>query len=412
MTNQFYTNQQVLDRLHGGPLGPYIDGFTAWLYEQGYKKATISYGLRLVRALGCWMQKRDIRVRSLDDKTTANFLMERRKERRIHLADKSKLDLFLRYLRHSHVIPLVAAVEDNSELGGIVRNFANYLSQERRLSEASLHKYLPVVHQFLEDRFGTKSVMFEKIRQVDVSGFVLRYTKKFSRARAKGIVTALRSFFTFLYLRGYISTDLAGIVPTVANWQCATLPNWISQEDVENLLRSCDQKTSQGQRNYTILLFLARLGLRSSEVVNMTLDDIDWDAGEIRVGGKSRRQDRMPLPIEVGEALTRYLCEGRPLCSTRRVFIRMKAPVRGLKGHGSIYPIVKRAFDRAGLHSSHKGPHTLRHSLATNMLRKGASLREIGEILRHRDLDTTQIYAKVDLETLNKIAQPWPGGEK
>ncbi|MEJ2247215.1 MAG: site-specific integrase [Acidobacteriota bacterium] len=355
-----------MDRLHGGPLGPYIDGFTAWLYEQGYKKATISYGLRLVRALGCWMQKRDIRVRSLDDKTTANFLMERRKERRIHLADKSKLDLFLRYLRHSHVIPLVAAVEDNSE----------------------------------------------KIRQVDVSGFVLRYTKKFSRARAKGIVTALRSFFTFLYLRGYISTDLAGIVPTVANWQCATLPNWISQEDVENLLRSCDQKTSQGQRNYTILLFLARLGLRSSEVVNMTLDDIDWDAGEIRVGGKSRRQDRMPLPIEVGEALTRYLCEGRPLCSTRRVFIRMKAPVRGLKGHGSIYPIVKRAFDRAGLHPSHKGPHTLRHSLATNMLRKGASLREIGEILRHRDLDTTQIYAKVDLETLNKIAQPWPGGEK
>ena len=144
-------------------------------------------------------------------------------------------------------------MEDNSELGSIVRNFANYLSQERRLSEASLHKYLPVVHQFLEDRFGTQSVMFEKIRQVDVSGFVLRYTKKFSRARAKGIVTALRSFFVFLYLRGYISTDLAGVVPTVANWKCATLPNWISQEEVEHLLQSCDQRTSQGQRDYTIL---------------------------------------------------------------------------------------------------------------------------------------------------------------
>ncbi len=412
MTDQFYTDQRVLDRLHGGPLGPYIDAFTAWLSEQGYAKFTITYGLRLVGALSCWMQLRGLSVRDLDDKTTADFLRDRRSKRRIHLADISKVSLLLKHLRQSHVISVPAAEVDNSELGSIVRSFADYLSQERRLSEASLQNYVPVVRQFLEERFGTRPIMFKEIQQIDISRFVLRYANRFNRARAKIMVSALRSFLRFLRLHGYISTDLASAVPTVANWQRATLPNWIPPEDVEHLLNSCDQSTSTGQRDYTILLLLARLGLRSGEVVNMTLDDIDWEAGEIRVGGKGRRHDRLPLPKDVGEALTKYLCQGRPRCSTRRVFVRTRAPLRGLMGRGAIYSVVQRAFDRAELHPSHKGPHTLRHSLATNMLRKGASLSEIGEILRHRDLATTQIYAKVDLVTLSKIAQPWPGGEQ
>jgi site-specific recombinase XerD len=412
MTDQFYTNPRVLDRLHGGPLGSYIDAFAAWLSEQGYMKFTITYGIRLVGALSCWMQQRGFNVRDLDEKTTVEFLQERRSERRIQLADMPKLNLLLKHLRQSGVIPVPTAEVDNSELGSIVHEFGNHLSQERMLSEASLHNYLPVVRQLLEERFGAQAIMFEEIRQIDISRFVLRYTNKFSRARAKVMVTALRSFFSFLRLRGYISTDLASVVPTVANWRFAALPNCIPPEEVEHLLNSCDQSTSNGQRNYTILLLLARLGLRSGEVVNMTLDDINWEGGEIRVGGKSRRHDRLPLPKDVGEALARYLCQGRPRCSTRRVFVRMRAPVRGFMGRGAIYSMVQRAFERAGLHPSHKGPHTLRHSLATNMLRQGASLGEIGEVLRHRDLDTTQIYAKVDLEALSKIAQPWPGGEQ
>jgi integrase/recombinase XerD len=366
MTDQFYTDKRVLDRLHGGPLGTHIDAFAAWLSEQGYAKFTITYGLRLIGALSCWMQLRGLSVRELDEKTTADFLRDRRSERRIQLADIPKLNLLLKYLRQSHVIPVPAAEVDNSELGSIVRSFSDYLSQERRLSEASLQNYIPVVRQFLEERFGTRPIIFKDIQQIDISRFVLRYANRFNRARAKIMVAALRSFFRFLRLYGYISTDLARVVPTVANWQCATLPNWIPQEDVEHLLNSCDQKTRAGQRDYTILLLLARLGLRSGEVVNMTLDDIDWEAGEIRVGGKGRRHDRLPLPKDVGEALTRYICQGRPRCSTRRVFVRMRAPLRGLMGRGAIYSIVQRAFDRAELRPSHKGPHTLRHSLATN----------------------------------------------
>lgn len=144
----------------------------------------------------------------------------------------------------------------------------------------------------------------------------------------------------------------------------------------------------------------------------MTLDDIDWEAGQINVGGKSPRKDRLPLPKDVGEALARYLRQGRPRCSTRRVFVRMRAPLHGFMASSAIYSMVRRAFDRAGIHPAQKGPHILRHSLATNMLRKGVSLGETGEILRHRDLSTTQIYAKVDLEALRKIAQPWPGGKE
>jgi site-specific recombinase XerD len=412
MIDQFYTNPRVLDRLHGGPLGSYIDSFAVWLSEQGYKKSTITYGLRLIGVLSCWMQQRGISVDDLNEKTTTDFLRERRNHYRINLADMSKLDLLLKYLRQCAVISVPTAVVDNSELGSIMRKFTDYLLKERSLSEATLYNYLPVARQFLEERFGAQTIMFEKIQQADILGFVLRCTNRLKRSRAKTVVTALRSFFGFLRLQGYISTDLVSVVPKVANWQCAALPNWIPIEDVEHLLSSCDQSTITGQRDYAILLLLARLGLRSGEVVNMTLDDIDWEAGEIRVSGKSRRYDRLPLPKDVGEALTRYLCHGRPRCSTRRVFVRMRAPVRGFMGRGAIYSVVQRAFDRVELHPSHQGPHTLRHSLATNMLRKGASLYEIGEILRHRDIDNTQIYAKVDLEALSKIAQPWPGGEQ
>ena len=411
MINQLFKFQVTLDRLYTGPLGPYIDAFAMRLSEQGYAKFTIKYRIRLVGVLSRWMHRRGFGVRDMDKQTTDKFLQYLRRKRRIQREDMPTLRSFLEHLRQSGVIPTPTPEIDDSERGCIERDFANYLTQERRLSQASLVTYLPIVQRFLEEHFGRRPVLLREIDHTDISRFVLQQVNNLSRSRAKLIVTALRSFFRYLYLRGDISTDLAAVVPTVASWRFATLPKWIPPEQIEHLLSSCDQSTTAGQRNYTILLLLARLGIRSGEVVNMTLDDIDWEAGEIRVGGKSHRQDRLPLPKDVGEALARYLRQGRPRCSTRRVFVRIKAPLRGFLGSTAIYSMVRRAFDRAGLHPAQKGPHILRHSLATNMLRKGASLGEIGEILRHRDLSTTQIYAKVDLEALRKIAQPWPGGE-
>jgi integrase len=182
-------------------------------------------------------------------------------------------------------------------------------------------------------------------------------------------------------------------------------------EDVDYLLQSCDRCTPKGQRDYAILLLLARLGLRAGEVAALTLDDLDWEAGELLIRGKGARQDRLPLPIEVGEALVIYLRDSRPPSVTRQVFIRMRAPRRGFRGPHAISTIVRRALIRAGLNPTLKGAHLLRHSLATRLLQNGASLTEIGELLRHQHPETTQIYAKVDQMALTQLALPWPGGE-
>ena len=414
MTDQYFTVLKVLQRLHAGPLGKHIDDIATYLTEQGYARSTIKTKIRFTGVLNRWMQQRGLTVGELDEQTTDQFLQElRRKKGRIVRDDVPTLKRLLECLRHLGVISTPPPEVDDSELGRIEHDFSNYLERERRLSQTTIVYYLPVVRRFLEECFGTRPILLEEINQTDISRFVLSQARNISRGRAKLIVTALRSFFRFLLLRGNICADLAAVVPTVANWRFSGVPKWIPQEQVEHLLRSNNHCTPTGLRNYTILLLLARLGLRSAEIVKLTLDDIDWEAGEIRVGGKSRRQDRLPLPKDVGEALARYLRHGRPRCSTRRVFLRLRAPIRGLAHSSSICSIVRHAFDRAGIHPARKGAaYILRHSLATNMLRNGASLGEIGEILRHCNLNTTQIYAKVDLGALRKIALPWPGVEE
>jgi integrase/recombinase XerD len=199
-------------------------------------------------------------------------------------------------------------------------------------------------------------------------------------------------------------------VPTVADWRLSILPKYLTPEQVERVLKACNRGTASGRRDYAILLLLARLGLRAGEVVALQLDDINWRAGEIIVRGKGLFHDRMPLPPDVGEALTSYLRRGRPACPTRRVFVCMKAPRRGLAGSSTLTTIVRRALVRADLHPTFKGAHLLRHSLATSLLRSGATMGEIGEVLRHRVPTTTEIYAKVDFDGLRSLAHPWPIG--
>jgi site-specific recombinase XerD len=230
--------------------------------------------------------------------------------------------------------------------------------------------------------------------------------------RAQLVTTALRSFFRFLCGRGNISMDLAASVPSVASWRLSDLPKFLEPEQVERLLNACNRATCDGRRDYAVLLLLARLGLRAGEVVHMTLDDIDWENGELMVRGKSLRQDRLPLPKDVGDALAAYVCEGRPRCSSRRVFLRLKAPLQGFTNSIAICSIVQRALRRAGLHPERRGSHLLRHSLAITMLRGGASLAEIGEILRHELPRTTEIYIKVDVVALRALALPWQGGTR
>ena len=238
----------------------------------------------------------------------------------------------------------------------------------------------------------------------------MRQSQRVSRSRAKLLVTALRSFLRHLYQRGEIPVDLASAIFSVVSWRLSGLPRSLAPEQVESILNRCDLSTTAGRRDHAILVLLARLGLRGGEVVAMTLDDLDWDAGVVSVSGKGQRREPLPLTREVGQALAAYLCDARPRCSTRRVFVRIHAPHCGFAGPAAIGDVVRRALARAGIDPPFKGSHLLRHSLATGMLRHGASLEEIGQILRHRQPETTQIYAKLDLEALRALAPAWPGG--
>ena len=389
-----------------GPLAPHVDGFSKRLSELGYARSTRREKLRVVADFGRWLERRGLVVADVDERCVLEY--HRRCRRRGH---STTLGDLLEALRNAEVAPrpMPAAVECPRER--VVLEFARYLVEERALSQASLDHSLPFVRSFLAHRFGAGPVVLGELRAPDVARFLLRKVHTVGASRAKLMVGALRSFFRFLRWRGDIAIDLASTVPRVADWRLSSLPKSLPAGDVERLIMSCRRATVTGQRDYALLLLLARLGLRAGEIVALTLDDIDWDAGELKVRGKGGREDRLPIPRDVGRAMADYLRQGRPRdCTTRRFFVRRRAPLRGFASSVAVCTIVRRALERAGIASPRKGAHLLRHSLATEMLRRGAPLAEIGEVLRHRLVDTTAIYAKVDLTALRALVQPWPAG--
>jgi site-specific recombinase XerD len=317
--------------------------------------------------------------------------------------------MLLSLLRDAGIIRCVP-VREETPLHAIEQRFARYLTQVRGLAKPTINNYLPIARTFLSERFGDNQITLDELTPRDITRFIVRHVNRMSPRSAQLVITALRSFFRYLYERGEISTNLVASIPTVANWRMSDLPKFLEPEHAECLLASCNRSVPTGRRDYAVLLLLAQLGLRAGEVVHMQLDDLDWERGELMVRGKSLRHDRLPIPTDVGEALAGYLCH-RPPCSSRRVFLRINAPRQGLTGSSAVCDIVRRALVRAGLHPARKGSHLLRHGLAVKMLRGGASLAEISEILRHELPSTTEIYTKVDVAALRALALPWKGGE-
>jgi len=404
-------SESVLNQLHAGPLAPHLSTFTSLLSEQGYTKFSIKVKIRFVAKLSRWLDQQQLGVNDLKLELFDHFIKYRGTTDPIRRGDLATLKLLLRHLSGEGIIQISTIRIDENPFHQIEDGFAQYLSHERGLSPETLASYIPLVRCFLSDRFKTGKIRVKKLCPKDITIFILRYAQIVKRSTAKLMVTSLRSFLRYLRLRGQIDTDLAAMVPTVSNWRLTGLPKSLEPQQIERLLKSCDQNTKVGQRDYTILLLLARLGLRAGEMVAMTLDDINWDVGELIIRGKGSRKDRLPIPRDVGEALAAYLQYGRPACPTRCVFIRARAPYQGFSSSVAICNIVQRALLRAKINTYHKGAHLLRHSLATHMLRKGASLAEIGEILRHQLPNTTEIYTKIDIVSLRLLAQPWLGGE-
>jgi site-specific recombinase XerD len=262
----------------------------------------------------------------------------------------------------------------------------------------------------LSEKFGSRPPNVSNLRAIDVTAFVQRHAHRHGPARAKNLLAALRSFLRYLHYRGLVDRDLSLVVPKVACWSFSTGSKHLTPAQVRRVLRHCDRSTAAGRRDYSILLLLARLGLRAGEVIRLNLEDIDWENARITVCGKGGKWAQLPLPADVARALARYLRHDRPRGASRRVFLRAKAPIGELNRGGVISSIVKGALAKAGVVSARKGAHLLRHSLAMDMLRRGASFDEIGELLRHKCSKSTAIYAKVDLQSLRTLALPWPGG--
>lgn len=397
------TNQE------SGVIGAYVDSFATHLEACGYAPPTIQSQLKLLSRFNEWLIRRRADLHQLNDELVARFLKHCTRRGFVQRGDAHTLWQFLIHLRTCGVLAPVAPVVDDSPLGQLQREYVRHLTAERGLAPVTVSGYVDVLRRFLTEQFGNGPLDFSALTVSTITTFVIRQARTMSPRYAQGMVSALRSICRFLQQRGAIDRDLATALPSVSDWRLATIPKYLSPEEVEHVLQTCDRQTAIGRRDYGILLLLARLGLRAGEIIALELDDIRWRAGEILVRSSKRLpQDRLPLVAEAGDALATYLRRDRPRHTTRRVFLCTRAPRRGFANPSTVSTIVRRALARAGLSPALKGAHLFRHSLATRMLRRGASLSEIGVVLRHRTVQTTEIYAKVDLDGLRALAQPWP----
>jgi len=408
MLVRFEPQPERLRRFLAGPLGPHIESFATLLSRQGYRPAVGWRKIWLVAELSRWLARKHVMLKELEERHIAAFLQAR--WRRVSKrCGETTLMALLQHLRDSQVIR-APAPEPLNELGLVEQEYGRFLIQERGLMQSTVDLYLRMVRPFVTHHLQHGKLRLSKLVAKDVIHFVLHNTHRRGRWSTKSIITGLRSFLGFSFQTGRTTTNLVAAVPTVPLSNLSDLPRFLQPDQVEKVLRCCDRRTKVGKRDYAILLLLARLGLRSGEVTKLTLDDIGWAAGELLIHGKGARLDKLPLLQDVGQALADYLRKVRPHCSSRHVFIRSRAPYVGLLGASTMGSIVVRALDRAQIRSHHRGAHVFRHSLATRMLRHGASLAQIGQVLRHQNVQTTEVYAKVDLIALRRLALPWRGG--
>lgn len=389
-----------------GPLEPYVSGFVAALVERGYTPVSAAHQLRLMAHVSRWLATGGLGPDDLSSARVEEFIAVRRGAGYLNYVTPRALAALLEHLRELGVAP-PASEPERSEVERLLGRYCAWLRSERGLAAVTTRNYAYMVRPFVVSRLdATGELELRALTSGDVLAFVLAECPHRRPGSAKLLVTALRSLLGYLHVEGVIARPLAPVVPSVAGWRLAGLPRGLAVEQVTALLASCDLETVVGVRDFAILKLLVRLGMRRGEVAALTLDDVDWRCGEIVVRGKGGRSERLPLPVDVGDALVGYLRRARPVSAEgRAVFVRVKAPHRALSAAG-ISQVVIAAGDRAGL--GRVNAHRLRHTTATELLRSGAPLVEIGQLLRHRSPQTTAIYAKVDRERLRALARPWP----
>ena len=401
----------TLAREPEGPLAAYLDQFAELLDGQGFERQGLGQQVRAAAGFSRWLQLHEVSAEAVTDEHARCFLDDPAQQGFVGQGAAAALRRLLDHLRQLEVCaPAPAPSAPQTPVQQTIAAYGVYLRNELGLSAKTVVQYCPIAATFLSGHFGSGPVDLARLRGRDVIQFVLQQAGRLSPARAKAATIALRSFLRYVRYCGGTQYDLAGAVPTVANWSMTGIPRAIAPDHLRAVLASCRRDTPIGRRDYAILMLLARLGLRSSEIVSLTLDSIDWEASSIAVVGKANHAAVLPLPVEVGEAIAQYLQWGRPICACRALFLRATAPIRGLGAGPTIGTIVAAAISRAGIKTRYRGAHQFRHALATDMLRQGATLTEIGSLLRHQHPKTTGIYAKVDFDALRPLGLAWPGG--
>lgn len=391
-----------------GPLAPCAEGFERWLLAQGFERSSAGNRLWQLARLSGWMEREGLGADELTPERVEQFLTAHLAAGYVSWSSPRSLRLPLEYLREVGVVPAPVPLVVEGPLEDLLRDYRGYLARERGLVEHTIYGHERVARLFLGELERLDGALeLGRLTEAHVSGFLARECPRRSVSGARDLVFALRVLLRFLHVTGVIGAPLVWAVPGVADVRDRSLPRGLEPAVVARMLASCDRRGLVGERDRAILLLLARLGLRAGEVAALRLDDVDWHHGEILVRGKGDRHDVLPLPSNVGEATVSYLRRRGRFEGSRAVFLRVRAPAGALSA-GGVISVVAQACVRAGVPPV--GAHRLRHTAATEMLRAGASLEEIGQVLRHRRIDTTAIYAKVDRWALRELARPWPEG--
>lgn len=388
----------------GGPLAAYAPGFREALLGRGYPGERTARHLQLLAQLSRWLDYQGLDERDLDEQRVAEFLAARRADGYFDKPSRAWALALLGLVPGLVVTRTEPAPPTPAQ--SLVAQFASYLTTERGLAAGTVRGYRDVAELFVSRRAMLDGELtLSAVNAASVTSFVVEESRRRSAGATQVTVTALRSLLRFLFLEGHLEESLAQVVPAVSASK-GFLPRALAEETVSKLLFTCDHTTAIGLRDLAVLTLLTRLGLRCAEVAGLELDDLDWHHGEVVIRGKGSRRDRLPLPVDVGDALAAYLHDGRPRVECRAVFLRVKAPITAM-GASNVTCIVMRACEHAGVTLA--GAHRLRHSTATATLRAGAPLAEIGQLLRQTHAATTAVYAKVDRIALRPLARPWPG---
>ena len=403
-------DQVVFQKPPVGPLVPWLSGYAEALTAQRFSHGTIHDQLRRIVQFSDWLEQKQIELSSLSSENVVQYLQTR--PLRSQLQDsRAPLRRLMEYLRSEDAIDQEEPAPPPTPAECCVQDYVEHLRKQRGLADGTIVNYAQNARNFLQHRFGSGEPVLSHLSADDVIAFVRDETARLPSRKSKAKVSgSLRAFLRYVHVHAEGMPDLVSYVPRVASWPMTSLPRGIAADQAQKLLKSVDRTTPVGRRDYAILLLLARLGLRAGTIVFLTLEDLDWTTGTLTVTLKRARHSIYPLTEEIGEAIADYLQNGRPDSNERQVFLHARAPFRRFRRGSDLTNMIRDRIDRAGVEAPTRGTHQFRHALATQMHRKGASLSEIGDVLGHRHLNTTRIYAKVDIVALRTLALPWPGG--